>query len=117
MHLGHNPAMDESRSWARWLSARMVEVGLPTNSDLARASGIPQSVISRWRTSGSVPLPRQLRLLSTPLRTPMLQLMIEAGYLSPSEASITLRTEAPPRAGTEEAIEADPRLTPDLRVL
>ena len=104
--------------WSSWLAQRMVEVGLPTNRDLARASGVPESVISRWRNQGVTPSVEQLRRLRTPLQVPVVELLVRAGHLEACEAGLEDRpAPVPVRLGVAEALEADPDLPDDLRSL
>lgn len=105
-------------SWAGWLGERMARLGYVTNSDLARAAGIPDSVISRWRTTGTKPAVEQLRRLSVPLQAPMLELLIASGYLSSDEAQVTEFADPVRRArNTREAIGMDEKLPADLKHL
>lgn len=67
----------------------MRATGFDSNSDLARSSGVPDSVISRWRTSGTVPSIAQLRRLQSALQVSLLELVVAAGHLSPEEAGVT----------------------------
>lgn len=108
----------QSTPWATWLGERMAYLGFATNSDLARAAGIPDSVISRWRTAGTTPLVEQLRRLSVPLQAPMLELLVAAGYLSSEEAEVTEFAEPVRRPkDAREAIGMDEELPPDLKHL
>lgn len=104
--------------WAGWLRYRMAALGFDSNSDLARASGVPDSAISRWRTSGTIPSVAQLRRLQTPLQAPLLELLVAAGHLDASEARLTTLSQPvrSPRS-TREAIKIDPYLTDDLKQL
>jgi transcriptional regulator with XRE-family HTH domain len=67
----------------------MRATGFESNSDLARATGVPDSVISRWRTSGTVPSIAQLRRLQSALQVSLLELVVAAGHLSAVEAGVT----------------------------
>lgn len=96
----------------------MHEVGLPTNRELARASGVPESVISRWRNQAVTPSVEQLRRLRTPLQVPLVELLVRAGHLEHEEAALEDRpAPVPIRLGVPEALEADPDLPDDLRSL
>lgn len=109
---------DAQPTWAQWLGRRMAELGYGSNSDLARAAGVPDSVISRWRTSGTTPSLGQLRRLQGPLHATLLQLLVAAGHLTPEEAG-TREVAGPLRVvrGVREAIMADPLLDDELRHL
>jgi len=104
--------------WAEWLGERMVVLGFEGNSDLARATGVPDSVISRWRTSGTRPSIGQLRRLQSALQMSLVELLVAAGHLTADEARITSFT-APERVsrGTRDAISQDRELDADLRHL
>jgi transcriptional regulator with XRE-family HTH domain len=105
-------------TWANWLAARMRATGFDANSDLARSTGVPDSVISRWRTSGTVPSIAQLRRLQSALQVSMLELVVAAGHLSPAEAGVTSFSPAiriPRDART--AIRYDESLDEDLKHL
>lgn len=96
--------------WSSWLGARMRRQRLPTNRDLARASGVSDSVISRWRADGTTPTIPQLRRLVAPLDVALLDLLIVAGHLDQDEV---LETQVPEPAAGPARRRAD-RLDPDL---
>lgn len=104
--------------WADWLTERMRATGFGSNSDLARATGVPDSVISRWRTSGTTPSIAQLRRLGDALQVSLLELLVAAGHLTADEAGVTAFT-VPVRVArsTLEAIRDDPALDDDLKHL
>jgi transcriptional regulator with XRE-family HTH domain len=104
--------------WADWLAARMLALGFEANSDLARATGVPDSVISRWRTSGTTPSIAQLRRLQSALQVSLVELLVAAGHLSAEEARITSFTQ-PERVsrGTRDAIRHDHELDGELKHL
>lgn len=104
--------------WARWLAERMHATGFDANSDLARRTGVPDSVISRWRTSGTVPSIAQLRRLQSALQVSLLELLVAAGHLSAAEAGVTSFS-APVRVPRDarDAILHDSALDDDLKHL
>lgn len=104
--------------WADWLADRMQATGFEANSDLARAAGVPDSVISRWRTSGTTPSIAQLRRLPAALQVSLLELLVAAGHLSPEEARVRTYT-MPERLArdTRAAIRQDPDLDDELKHL
>lgn len=110
--------VDPTASWADWLAARMAATGFTANSDLARATGVPDSVISRWRTSGTTPSIGQLRRLCPALQVSLLELLVAAGHLTKDEAGVTTFTQPVrvPRT-TLDAIRHDPDLDGDLKHL
>ncbi len=102
-------------SWAAWLGGRMAELGYAANSELARASGVPDSAISRWRTVGTTPTIAQLRRLVGPLQASLLELLVAAGHLTRAEAELReVVTPVRQPRGTREAIGLDPELPDDL---
>jgi transcriptional regulator with XRE-family HTH domain len=105
-------------TWADWLIARMHATGFDSNSDLARGTGVPDSVISRWRTSGTVPSIAQLRRLQSALQVSLLELVVVAGHLTAEEADLTSysRPVRIPR-DARDAIRHDPALDADLKHL
>jgi hypothetical protein len=104
--------------WAEWLGERMLVLGFEGNSDLARATGVPDSVISRWRTSATTPSIGQLRRLQSALQMSLVELLVAAGHLTADEARVTSFT-VPQRLskGTRDAISQDQELDDDLRHL
>jgi transcriptional regulator with XRE-family HTH domain len=104
--------------WAEWLAERMRGVGFEGNSDLARATGVPDSVISRWRTAGTTPSIGQLRRLQSALQMSLVELLVAAGHLTAEEAGVRSFT-LPARVsrGTRDAISQDRELDDDLRHL
>lgn len=120
--VGRDPSANRGgaapQGWSAWLGARMAALGFEANSDLARASGVPDSAISRWRTAGTVPAISQLRRLTGPLQAGLLEMLVAAGHLTAEEAA--LREVVPPvrePRGTQDAIEMDPELPDDLKHL
>jgi transcriptional regulator with XRE-family HTH domain len=105
-------------AWADWLGDRMRATGFDSNSDLARETGVPDSVISRWRTSGTTPSIAQLRRLGPALQVSLLELLVAAGHLTSDEAGVPSFSPAVrvPRT-TRDAIREDPALDDDLRHL
>ena len=105
-------------TWSEWLGQRMGALGFDANSDLARATGVPDSVISRWRTSGTTPSIGQLRRLPSALQVSLVELLVAAGHLTADEAGVTSFT-VPARVfrGTRDAISQDRELDDDLKHL
>jgi transcriptional regulator with XRE-family HTH domain len=107
----------DDAGWGQWLEAQMQACGFDTNKALERASGVDNTSISRWKSGESVPGIDQLRKLVGPLRTPLLQLMIRAGLLSPEEAKVTRLAALPdpPKLDVVQAVRNDPQLLPEAR--
>jgi transcriptional regulator with XRE-family HTH domain len=113
-----DPSTPSAVAWADWLAARMRAVGFEANSDLARATGVPDSVISRWRTSGTQPSIGQLRRLQSALQVSLVELLVAAGHLSAEEARVTSFTPAERvLRGTRDAIRGDAELDDELKHL
>lgn len=96
----------------------MQATGYDANSDLARVTGVPDSVISRWRTTGTTPSIGQLRRLQAALQVSLMELLVAAGHLSAGEAGVTTFT--PPERllrDTRDAIRHDPELGDELKHL
>lgn len=93
-------------------------LGYRSNSDLARESGVPDSVLSRWRNVGTRPSLEQLRRLQPSLQAPLLELVVAAGHLTAEEAKLTAMS-LPVRRPRDvrDAIELDRDLPPDLKHL
>jgi transcriptional regulator with XRE-family HTH domain len=96
----------------------MRATGFDSNSELARATGVPDSVISRWRTSGTVPSIAQLRRLQSALQVSLLELVVAAGHLTAKEAGVNSFSPAVriPR-DARDAIRHDTGLDEDLKHL
>jgi transcriptional regulator with XRE-family HTH domain len=78
-------ARDVNDRWADWLRRRMRQCGYANPSELDRASGVDQSVISRWLNEGRTPQVAQLRKMTTALDVTMPQLLVAAGYVEHEE--------------------------------
>lgn len=93
-------------SFGTWLSAQMAACGFTTNMALERKTGIDNTTISRWRSDQMTPGMDHLRKLEGPLKTPYMQLLVRAGYVSPEEAKV--RRDVPPRESGRPASPLDP---------
>lgn len=115
--MSEQPAARVPSAWGAFLGQRMRDCGLDTNRDLARASGVPESVISRWRNQGVTPSVEQLRRLRAPLELSILELLVAAGYLSAEEAAVPEPVLLPPAptSGVVEALAEDDALPEPLR--
>lgn len=102
-----------------WLSAQMTKCGFANNVELEHVTGIGNTTISRWRNETMAPSVDQLRKLEGPLRTPLLELLVRAGVLSPEEAKVSreqLRTIPPVAvADVAEAVANDPDLIDEAK--
>lgn len=113
-----SPGGGTTVTWADWLAARMQATGFDGNSDLARVSGVPDSVISRWRTSGTTPSIGQLRRLQVALQVSLLELLVAAGHVTAEEARVTGFTQPErPVRDIRDAIRLDPELGDELKHL
>ncbi|KDE14918.1 helix-turn-helix domain-containing protein [Rhodococcus aetherivorans] len=73
--------------FSEWFDTLYRERGYETDAAAARAIGVQQSLIRRWR-EGSAPSVDNLRKISYALAVPMQQVMIAAEYLTPDEAAV-----------------------------
>jgi transcriptional regulator with XRE-family HTH domain len=81
-----------------------------TQAELARRSGLAESMVSRWLRGLNQPDVPNLRRVGPVLGVPMLELIVAAGYLSLEEAELrdTPRPPAPVRVGiSTEGLSAD----------
>lgn len=81
-----------------------------TQAELARRSGLAESMVSRWLRGLNQPDVPNLRRVRPVLGVPMLELMVAAGYLSLEEAELQDAPEppAPVRVGlSTEGLTAD----------
>ena len=87
-----------------------------SQADLAREIGVPSSTVSRWRVQA--PQPDNLRRIAEVLDIPVLELFVQAGYLTKEEADIHevhVQSSSGP-VGIEAAIAADDHLLPEAKV-
>lgn len=96
-------------TWAAYVAALINTTG-GRASDLARAAGINNSIISRWLTTTAQPDLPTLRKISDALRIPLLELLVRSGHLTEQEAGMKLPTTPPRQSSPEEAIRADDRI-------
>lgn len=85
-YLARVPTREINEGWAAYVRKRMDDMKVSGPSDLARRSGVDQSVISRWLNEGRTPTVDALRRLAKPLDTSLLELMVAAGHLTREEA-------------------------------
>lgn len=88
-------------AWVNYLGGWMRKRDL-SNAALARATGFGESQISRWRRGITVPDVPSCRRIARVLHRPMLEVLVAAGHLEPSEARLKEAPEVPPQL-TEEA--------------
>lgn len=98
-------AVGDTSGWIGYLDKAIANARMRP-SDLARATGVSDSVISRWRSGQSVPDVENLRRLSTALRVPLLELLVAAGHISASEARMKDKP-APPAAPVGAGVDPD----------
>jgi transcriptional regulator with XRE-family HTH domain len=96
---------ESGREWAAYLES----AGL-TQAELARRSGLAESMVSRWLRGLNQPDVPNLRRVRPVLGVPMLELIVAAGYLSLEEAELQDAPEPP--APVQLGISTD-GLTPD----
>jgi transcriptional regulator with XRE-family HTH domain len=96
--------------WPQYLKAAMEAAGYPRATDLARALGVNDSVVSRWLRGQSQTEMAMLRRLSKLLKRPLPELIVAAGYAEPSEMRMTTAPtppEPPVGAGVDPELLAD----------
>jgi transcriptional regulator with XRE-family HTH domain len=77
-----------------------------TQAELARRSGLAESMVSRWLRGLNQPDVPNLRRVRPVLGVPMLELIVAAGYLSLEEAELQ-DTPEPPAAPAEAGISTE----------
>lgn len=75
-------------TWPEYLEAAMKRARIESNAELARRSGVNDSVISRWK-SGVVPSLDKIRRVAEALNRPFLEVAVAAGAMTPEEARMT----------------------------
>lgn len=100
-YLAGVPTRDVNETWAAFIRARMKTHGMAGPSDLARASGVDQSVISRWLNEGRTPTVDALRRLVAPLKTSLRDLLIAAGHATEEDLPVGGATDSRPAVETE----------------
>jgi transcriptional regulator with XRE-family HTH domain len=85
---------ESGREWAAYLESAMRSAGL-TQAELARRSGLAESMVSRWLRGLNQPDVPNLRRVRPVLGVPMLELIVAAGYLSLEEAELQDAPEPP----------------------
>lgn len=102
-----DPTRETMTRFGEWLTARALNRGFTTNSELAERAGISGPQIGRWMKGRMLPQPENMRRLAEALGVPVLELYVRAGYI----------TEAEVGAGLPEREPMDPRVLPLIRVL
>jgi transcriptional regulator with XRE-family HTH domain len=89
-----------SQDWAGYLESAMRGAGL-TQAELARRSGLAESMVSRWLRGLNQPDVPNLRRVGPVLGVPMLELLVAAGHVTQDEARLrdAPRPPAPVRVG------------------
>jgi len=85
---------ESGREWAAYLESAMRSAGL-TQAELARRSGLAESMVSRWLRGLNQPDVPNLRRVGPVLGVSMLELVVAAGYLSLEEAELQDAPEPP----------------------
>ena len=108
--IGRHIRTESGREWAAYLESALRSSGL-TQAELARRSGLAESMVSRWLRGLNQPDVPNLRRVRPVLGVPMLELIVAAGYLSLEEAELQDVPE-PPTAPVRSGISTE-GLTPD----
>lgn len=95
----------------------MSRQNIRTASELGHATGVDQSLISRWLRDGVRPSIENLRRIQPALRVPLNDLLVAAGHVEEAEAPETPQLTLLQRhmATVLEAIDADPDLLPEAK--
>lgn len=81
--------MDEHRgAFGLYLQGHMTSHDM-TATDLANATGVSQSIISRWISGATKPSVENLRPVASVIGRPLLEVVVAAGILTPDEANAT----------------------------
>ena len=92
------------RDWATYLDAAMRSASL-SQAELARRSGLAESMVSRWLRGLNQPDVPNLRRVRPVLGVPMLELLVAAGHLTLAESQLQDAPEPP--IPTTEGISTD----------
>lgn len=91
--------------WASWVNQQLTRKGWRP-ADAARAFGVDDSMVSKWRRGLAEPDPKSLRRIAESLDLPILTVLVAAGYLTAEEAGQVPPAEAnPSEVPTMELIE------------
>jgi len=71
--------------WAGWVNQQLTRKGWRP-ADAARAFGVDDSMVSKWRRGLAGPDPKSLRRIAESLDLPILTVLVAAGYLTAEEA-------------------------------
>jgi transcriptional regulator with XRE-family HTH domain len=83
-----DPERDPSHGgWAGYLESAMRSAGL-TQAELARRSGLAESMVSRWLRGLNQPDVPNLRRVGPVLGVPMLELLVAAGHVTLAESRL-----------------------------
>jgi transcriptional regulator with XRE-family HTH domain len=82
------------RDWAAYLESAIRSAGL-TQAELARRSGLAESMVSRWLRGLNQPDVPNLRRVRPVLGVPMLELLVAAGHVTLEEAQLRDAPEPP----------------------
>jgi transcriptional regulator with XRE-family HTH domain len=77
------------REFREYLRSLMEAAGIQDHVDLYRASGVAQSVFSRWDRGESQPSRANLRKVATALNVPAAKLFVAAGLMNSDELDMS----------------------------
>jgi transcriptional regulator with XRE-family HTH domain len=89
-------------TWQKYFEAATEAAEYKSSTELARASGVDDGRISKWRRGEPVPDLESCRKLARAWKRPILEVLVAAGHLNPDEARIR-RPEPPPVPSRAEA--------------
>lgn len=91
---------DPSSNWVDYFTGHLERLGL-SNAELARTTGLGDSVISKWRRGAAVPDVESCRKIARAFHRPLLEVLVAAGHLEPGEARLPA-PEAPQKLSPDE---------------
>lgn len=106
--------MADAQDFGPYLTQAMAAAGL-SQADLARLTGISDSIISKWRRGQATPSVENLRLLAPALGVTTRDLVVRAGHMFPDEVGLK-EPPVPPKpparlASLQDDINAEPGLS------
>jgi hypothetical protein len=113
--MGNYTMIDHGKRLAEFLASEWASMGI-TRGTWCRENKIPDSTVMRW-ARGVEPDMRNLRIVAGALGRPLVDVLLAAGYLHPSDVNGRQVSPPTPRQSVEKAIEEDPTLSDAMREL
>jgi hypothetical protein len=115
LRMGNYTTIDHGKRLAEFLASEWAAKGI-TRGTWCRENKIPDSTVMRW-ARGVEPDMRNLRIVAAALDRPLVDVLLAAGYLSPSDVNGRQVSPPTPWQSVDRAIEEDPTLSDALRQL